>query len=96
MEQSFEIDPLSDPHALTQLLVPPKGEVTQVVETLPLLAPYEELFEVDPMSAVSITTTTTTTNHTSTSARLMMMLTPKYACPSQSCESRLVDSCSAA
>ena len=47
MEQSFEIDPLSDPHALTQLLVPPKGVVTQVVETLPLLAPYDELFEVD-------------------------------------------------
>jgi hypothetical protein len=45
LEQLIELDQLPDLHALTQLLVPPKGEVPQVVVTMPLLASYDELFE---------------------------------------------------
>ena len=32
--------------ALTQLLAPPKGDVPQVVVTLPKLATYDDLLEV--------------------------------------------------
>lgn len=46
LEQLIELDQLPDLHALTQLLAPPKGDVPQVVVTLPLLASYDELFEV--------------------------------------------------
>lgn len=45
LEQLIELDQLPDLHALSQLLVPPKGEVPQVVVTMPLLASYDELFE---------------------------------------------------
>ena len=45
LEQLIELDQLPDLHALSQLLVPPKGEVQQVVVTMPLLASYDELFE---------------------------------------------------
>ena len=46
LEQLIELNQLPDLHALTQLLAPPKGDVPQVVVTLPLLASYDELFEV--------------------------------------------------
>jgi len=46
LEQLIELDQLPDLHALTQLLAPPKGDVPQVVVKLPLLASYDELFEV--------------------------------------------------
>lgn len=46
LEQLIELDQLPDLNALTQLLAPPKGDVPQVVVTLPALASYDELFEV--------------------------------------------------
>jgi hypothetical protein len=46
LEQLIELNQLPDLNALTQLLAPPKGEVPQVVVTLPALASYDELFEV--------------------------------------------------
>ena len=46
LEQLIELDQLPDLNALTQLLAPPKGDVPQVVVTLPTLASYDELFEV--------------------------------------------------
>lgn len=46
LEQLIELDQLPDLGALTQLLAPPKGDVPQVVVTLPTLASYDELFEV--------------------------------------------------
>jgi hypothetical protein len=46
LEQLIELGQLPDLNALTQLLAPPKGDVPQVVVTLPTLASYDELFEV--------------------------------------------------
>ena len=46
LEQLMELDQLPDLGALTQLLAPPKGEIPQVLVTLPTLASYDELFEV--------------------------------------------------
>ena len=46
LEQLIELKQLPDLNALTQLLAPPKGEVPQVVVTLPTLASYDDLFEV--------------------------------------------------
>ena len=46
LEQLIELNQLPDLNALTQLLAPPKGEVPQVVVTLPTLASYDDLFEV--------------------------------------------------
>ena len=46
LEQLVELDQLPDLSALTQLLAPPKGEVPQVLVTLPTLASYDELLEV--------------------------------------------------
>lgn len=46
LEQLIELDQLPDLNALTQLLAPPKGDVPQVVVTLPTLASYDDLFEV--------------------------------------------------
>jgi hypothetical protein len=46
LEQLIELDQLPDLDALTQLLAPPKGNVPQVVVTLPALASYDDLFEV--------------------------------------------------
>ena len=46
LEQLIELDQLPDLGALTQLLAPPKGEIPQVLVTLPTLASYDELFEV--------------------------------------------------
>ena len=46
LEQLMELEQLPDLNALTQLLAPPKGDVPQVVVTLPTLASYDELFEV--------------------------------------------------
>ena len=48
LEQLVELDQLPDLHALTQLLAPPKGDVPQVVVTLPLLAIYDALYEAAP------------------------------------------------
>jgi hypothetical protein len=48
LEQLIELDQLPDLNALTQLLAPPVAEVPQVVVTLPMLASYDELFEVAP------------------------------------------------
>ena len=45
LEQLIELGQLPDLNALTQLLAPPKGDVPQVVVTLPTLASYDELFE---------------------------------------------------
>jgi hypothetical protein len=45
LEQLIELDQLPDLNALTQLLAPPKGNVPQVVVTLPALASYDDLFE---------------------------------------------------
>jgi len=45
LEQLMELDQLPDLGALTQLLAPPKGEIPQVLVTLPTLASYDELFE---------------------------------------------------
>ena len=42
----MELNQLPDLSALTQLLAPPKGEIPQVLVTLPTLASYDELFEV--------------------------------------------------
>ena len=41
----IELDQLPDLGALIQLLAPPKGDVPQVVVTLPTLASYDELLE---------------------------------------------------
>ena len=46
LELLLELDQLPNLIALTQLLAPPRGEVPQVVVTLPMLAAYDELFEV--------------------------------------------------
>lgn len=46
LEQLIELDQLPDLGALTELLAPPKGDVPQVVVTLPTLASYDELLEV--------------------------------------------------
>ena len=46
LELLLEFDQLPNLIALTQLLAPPRGEVPQVVVTLPMLASYDELFEV--------------------------------------------------
>ena len=46
LEQLIELDQLPDLNGLTQLLAPPKGNVPQVVVTLPTLAAYDDLFEV--------------------------------------------------
>jgi hypothetical protein len=46
LEQLIELGQLPDLSALTQLLAPPKGDVPQVVVTLPALATYDGLFEV--------------------------------------------------
>nr|WP_168226687.1 hypothetical protein [Rhodoferax sediminis] len=46
LEQLIELDQMPDLNALTQLLAPPKGDVPQVVVTLPTLAVYDDLFEV--------------------------------------------------
>ena len=46
LEQLMELNQLPDLSALTQLLAPPKGEIPQVLVTLPTLASYDELFEV--------------------------------------------------
>jgi hypothetical protein len=46
LELLLELDQLPNLIALTQLLGPPRGEVPQVVVTLPMLATYDELFEV--------------------------------------------------
>ena len=46
LEQLMELGQLPDLNALTQLLAPPKGDVPQVVVTLPTLASYDDLFEV--------------------------------------------------
>jgi hypothetical protein len=46
LEQLLEMDQLPDLDALTALLAPPKGEVPEVVVTLPALAIYDGLFEV--------------------------------------------------
>ena len=46
LEQLVELNQLPDLGALTQLLAPPKGEMPQVLVTLPTLASYDELFEV--------------------------------------------------
>ena len=46
LEQLIELDQLPDLNALTQLLAPPKGNVPEVVVTLPALASYDDLFEV--------------------------------------------------
>lgn len=46
LEQLIELGQLPDLNALTQLLAPPKGDVPQVVVTLPTLASYDDLFEV--------------------------------------------------
>ena len=46
LEQLIELDQLPDLGALTQLLAPPKGDLPQVVVTLPTLASYDELLEV--------------------------------------------------
>jgi hypothetical protein len=45
LEQLMELDQLPDLGALTQLLAPPKGEIPQVLVTLPALASYDQLFE---------------------------------------------------
>ena len=45
LEQLMELGQLPDLGALTQLLAPPKGDVPQVVVTLPTLAAYDDLFE---------------------------------------------------
>ena len=46
LELLLELDQLPNLIALTQLLAPPRGEVPQVVVTLPMLSTYDELFEV--------------------------------------------------
>ena len=46
LEHLIELDQLPDLGALTELLAPPKGDVPQVVVTLPTLASYDELLEV--------------------------------------------------
>jgi hypothetical protein len=46
LEQLIELDQLPELNALTQLLAPPKGNVPQVLVTLPALALYDDLFEV--------------------------------------------------
>lgn len=46
LEQLIELGQLPDLNALTQLLAPPKGDVPQVVVTLPTLGAYDDLFEV--------------------------------------------------
>lgn len=46
LEQLMELNQLPDLSALTQLLAPPKGDIPQVLVTLPTLASYDELFEV--------------------------------------------------
>lgn len=46
LKQLIELDQLPDLGVLTQLLAPPKGDVPQVVVTLPTLASYDELLEV--------------------------------------------------
>ena len=46
LELLLELGQLPNLIALTQLLAPPRGEVPQVVVTLPMLAAYDELFEV--------------------------------------------------
>jgi hypothetical protein len=48
LEQLVELDQLPDLDALTQLLAPPKGDVPQVVVTLPPLAIYDALYEAAP------------------------------------------------
>jgi hypothetical protein len=45
LEQLMDLGQLPDLGALTQLLAPPKGDVPQVVVTLPTLAAYDDLFE---------------------------------------------------
>jgi hypothetical protein len=42
----IELGQLPDLNALTPLLAPPKGDVPQVVVTLPMLASSDDLFEV--------------------------------------------------
>jgi hypothetical protein len=42
----IELNQLPDLTALTELLAPPKGDVPQVVVTLPTLAAYDALLEV--------------------------------------------------
>ena len=44
LEQLIELGQLPDLSALTQLLAPIKGDVPQVVVTLPMLESYDELF----------------------------------------------------
>ena len=46
LELLLELGQLPNLIALTQLLAPPRGDVPQVVVTLPMLASYDELFEV--------------------------------------------------
>jgi hypothetical protein len=46
LEQLIELNQLPDLAALTELLKPPKGDVPQVVVTLPTLAAYDKLLEV--------------------------------------------------
>ena len=46
LEQLLEFGQLPDLSALTQLLAPPKGDVPEVIVTLPALAAYDGLFEV--------------------------------------------------
>jgi hypothetical protein len=46
LEQLLELNQLPDLAALTELLKPPKGDVPQVVVTLPTLAAYDKLLEV--------------------------------------------------
>ena len=46
LEQLVALNQLPDLSALTQLLAPPKADVSQVVVTLPTLASYDKLLEV--------------------------------------------------
>jgi hypothetical protein len=46
LAQLIELNLLPDLMTLTQLLAPPKGDVPQVVVTLPTLATYDDLLEV--------------------------------------------------
>ena len=46
LEQLIESNLLPDLMTLTQLLAPPKGDVPQVMVTLPKLATYDDLLEV--------------------------------------------------
>lgn len=50
-QMAHELDQLAELNALTQLLAPSKGDVPQVVVTLPMLAAYDALFDATLISA---------------------------------------------